>query len=331
MYNRSGLRRFKCYTICLKQPKPERDMKKTIFIILALLLVTISLQSQFDKLQYSAGMSNGYPIIPFLHKQPDDKYKLIMSLPKTSYLKYEPVIAKFEVINNDTIPLNIWDIFWTDANYLRTMRITDNLGYTYQINQSPGDMLVVYNSPDYIVQPSDTFTISMSINNWGKDNGTRILGQFGYFPSEQTYEAHFENEQLISNIVKFEVIDLNEEDNELLDLLKNKQISETKLQMYGDNPIVEHIYAKYFLNTVQDYYDFFSRYPTSFYMYYDRFMSKFYTSLFTDSKNIDYVISSIKNNIYSDQFKQFLSNDSISRRIKEILKNYKPKNKKKQK
>lgn len=304
-------------------------MKNKLHIVLASLLVTISLQSQFDKLQYSAdGRNTDVPNLSFPFKHSEDKFKMNMSLHKTIYKKYEPVVAKFEVINNDTIPLNIWDIFWTDANYLKTMKITDNFGNTYQINQSPGDILVVYNSPDYIVQPRDTFIISMSINNWGEDNETRILGQFGYFPSDRTYEAHFENEQLISNIVIFEVINLNQEDSELLSLLKNKQISENTLQVYGDNPIVEHIYAKYFLNSVQNYYDFFNKYPTSFYMYYDRFMSKFYTSLFTDVNNIDNVVSSIKNTVNSDQFKQFLSNDSMSKRIKEILKNYKSKSKK---
>lgn len=270
-------------------------------------------------------------ILPLPIKLSDNKYKMIMSLPKTTYKKYEPVVAKFDLINNDTLPLDIYyDIFWIEANYLFTIKVVDNLGKIYSVNQTPGDMMIVYKAPDYIIQPGDTFIISMPINNWGKENDTRHLGQFGYFPSGQTYEARFSNEQLTSNIVKFDVIELNKYDNDLLNLLNNWAVSESTLQMYEDNPFVEHIYAKYFLKSVENYYDFLTKYPSSYYMYYDRYMSKLYTTQFIDEKNIEKIISNIKTSISSDQFNQFLSNRAIQERVNEILKMYKPRNKKMQ-
>lgn len=262
----------------------------------------------------------------------NEKYKMVMTLPKTIYKQYEPVVAKFEVINNDTLPLGIYDIFWTEANYLRTINTIDNLGKVYNVNQTPGDMIVIYKNPSYTVMPGDTFIISMPINNWGKYiYGYPLFGQFGYFPAGFSYETKFYNEQFSSNTVNFEVIELNKNDSILIDDLSQLPVENNTLKNYKESIFFEHIYAKYFLTTEQNYYDFLKIYPNTFYMYYDFYMSILYNTLINYNNNIDNIVINIQNNISSDQFRSFLNNKSIVKRIEEILKNFKPHTKKKSK
>lgn len=276
------------------------------------------------------------------HK-PEQSISIHMELQKSIYKEFEPVIAKFVLVNNGSKPYYIYTMFNLYCSETN-IDITDNMGHHWFQNNSPGDYIVI-NEPYYILQPDDSLVISMPINNWGEKLSQRysLFAQFGYFPAGRKYKAEFIFNELKSNKVEFEVDGLNDEDKKLVQLYNDIYgkithdsaaiIAETQ---YPDNIFTEYlsaegIAARYFLELdnkdnplinalIEDYMNFFDKYPNSYYFYDDDFMCSYYFNVFYKKPNFKEILANLSEKNKNNNLGELLSYSSSESRIQTILK-----------
>jgi hypothetical protein len=297
-------------------------------------------------------------VLPFPVRLSSQKYTITMSVSKRIYKRYEPVTAKFELINNNDEPMKIYDLFdpFNDEGHIK---ILDNKGHVWSAVKSWVN-IVRLNEPTYVVQPGDTFVASMPINTWCellKDYP--LFDQWGYFPSGRTYRAYYyfnSEDSLIygatlrSNEVVFEVTELEQEDKNLVDLERQcfgvitfDSAATVASFRYPDNPLTEYIIAKGIRNKhgwvlskkkytgasqlMKDYQDFFDKYPNTYYIYDDRFMAPLYFKLFGDGEVDHGVLADLRERNRDNSLSRFLGSRNIDDRIKSILTRFERKRK----
>jgi len=200
-------------------------------------------------------LSTLYLLIIHTSAQGNSKYEITMKLAKDTYKKYEPVIAEFELINHDSKPMDIYDLFETDLEGPAIM-ITDENGLKTSDNKEvPSD--VMFTGPTYTILPGDTLFVSMPINDWGirakythNNNNEVFFDQFGYFQpgSYSAYyyfndaNSHFYGTALKSNEVNFEVTDDDDQDLAVLKLIREYKYDEI-IELFPDNQFFEDVYA----------------------------------------------------------------------------------------
>lgn len=259
----------------------------------------------------------------------NDKYKMTMTLLKSEYKKYEPILATLNLINNDSKPMKIYNLFehFSPEPNFYIINTDNNKIYTRN-NQS----LSFISNVRAKIQSGDTLIFSMPINNWGEKTSYPksltfedvYFDQFGYLPPGN-YKAYFyfdENMQqlygtsLMSNEVTFKVNELTEEDTKILKLYKEKKYDEV-INIFPDNSFTEHVLAwkllPYWLktteNTENDYNQFFSKYPNSSYTLSWSFM-------------LPYVIAAEKEKgTYKAGLEYLLNSQNSSEKVKKVLKN----------
>jgi len=117
-----------------------------------------------------------------------------------------------------------------------------------------------------------------------------------------------------SNEVQFEVTELDNTDEQILDLYRqnkydNRQIFSSIIQNYPDNPFAEHVHAEYLIDKhlfvhsslnykgvdelESDYKEFIKKYPNSSYLLIDKFVEPYIYKHFIGMDNL-------KDNINSD-------------------------------
>lgn len=276
-------------------------------------------------------------------RKPGQSVSIHMELQKSIYKEFEPVIAKFVLVNNGSKPYNIYTMFNPYCSETN-IDITDNMGHHWFQNNSPGDYIII-NEPGYILQLNDTLVISMPINSWGEKLSQRysLFAQFGYFPAGRKYNAAFIFNELKSNKVEFEVDSLNDEDKKLVQLYNDIYgkithdsaaiIAETQ---YPDNIFTEYlsaegIAARYFpeldnknyslINAlIEDYMDFFDKYPNSYYFYDDDFMCSYYFNVFYKKPNFEKILANLSEKNKNNNLGKLLNYSSSESRIKTLLK-----------
>jgi hypothetical protein len=276
---------------------------------------------------------------PFPIRCTDVKQKITMSLEKYTYKEYEPVLAKFEVINYDSIHFKIYDMFIQYSNISGTIiEISDTIGNKWSMNLSPGDQINI-GGPTYILKFNDTLIVSMPINNWGeKYKGWSIFGEFGYFPAGRKYKARFINNDLISNEVVFEVVKPNEDDEKVIQLYKDifGKITEDgavtiALSKYPANEYTMHLRAinlpmKYYKykktgiekEILKDYRDFFEKFPNSFYLYSEQFMAPLYNEICSEKKDFDDILLDVKDFCNTFEEKLYFENNNLKIQLKNL-------------
>jgi hypothetical protein len=271
------------------------------------------------------------------------KCTVIMTLQKQVYKKFEPVIAKFDVINRNNKAYNIHDLFSPAYGGIGNLKITNDSGKVWN-SQLIIDIIYIA-EPEYFIQPGDTFTISMPINDWGNEISFNELyfGQLGYFPPGRSYTAYYYDESSKSSEVQFKVIDLNEEDQNVINIYKDfgritaDSSNSIIISKYPDNVFTEYIMTERFkmkywkmfqgrnhydaTGLEEDYQNFFKKYPDSYYMYNDFFMAPYYAKLLSGLfSSYNKVIKEIKSKNNNSQLTSFLSNRDIKNRIKNVIK-----------
>ncbi|MCI0716939.1 MAG: hypothetical protein L0Y77_11625 [Chlorobi bacterium] len=272
----------------------------------------------------------------------NDKYSLKMSLAKREYKKYEPVIAQFELVNHDSNPMPIYNLFEEDSEEPGVI-VIDEKGNKLEINNGVKAYFVPWIHT--ILQPGDTLIISMAINNWGSEaspsekwldyDDNIYFGEFGYF-EPGNYKAYFYfnniaqerySTSLQSNEVEFTVKELSEEDKNVLklyrDLRKQRKFDKITLD-YPDNIFSEHVYARNLLtkylgktsyNTIEVFNNFVNKYPNSFYLLDWNFLSIFLKSASDFKGNHQEGINLILNIQTSETLKRVLKNRAFLRYI----------------
>jgi len=276
--------------------------------------------------------------LPFPIRTSTQKYGITMSLPKKVYKKFEPVVARFELINKDDKPINIRSMFNPEMYGETRFRITDDMGNQWgNVNHTIGDETPLWEP--YVVQPGDTFVISMPINSWAErsKHGQWYLGQLGHFLPERTYKASFYNNNfgITSNEVEFQVTDLTDEDKTVLSPFADAFYDNDSLaQVYPTNAFAEHIIAySLYLNyagilngrevkpeLIEKYLAFFEKYPDTYYMYYDNYMLPLYVKLFMGKDNYAQTVAEIKKQTTNGILIKFLSDNKVQNRIARLVK-----------
>src|SRR4030095_3412186 len=275
------------------------------------------------------------PLINANKDNNEDKYTITLVLPKHEYKKYEPVIAKVTLVNNDSMPLNIHNIHEAYSSEPH-FTIKDQLGNVYDSRSLVADLIDAYSTE---IPPGDSLVFSMAMNNWGKPTSYEFnnsmdevyFSQFRYFP-EGEYTARFDcsplrnEERIYSNDVVFKVNDLTNEDTEVLRLFKEQNYDEVLLR-YPTS-----IYSEYVLrwkmlpftsritpNTERDYNDFIQKYPMSMYLYDYGFMMPYLKSAEQKKDSFEGGI----NYLLSLQSQESLAKQSLSNNpFTTIIKNY---------
>jgi hypothetical protein len=245
-------------------------------------------------------------------------YELKIELPRYTYRKYEPVILKTEMINNDSIPLELWGNFESPF-YLADVVITDEQGNIFCVNQShPQKIDAFLLAPTNIILPGDTLFLSMSINDWGKearfvsqkDNDIYFANR-GYFEkgkyianittrvntnSELNIRGKIKSDsdfrqdnqvEIKSNDVNFEVVELNDTDRVILnqfkeaDFLYNLKPYKDVIDEFPDNAFTEIMYIYYLGGKYLNYYsDKNYKYINDLINDYENFIWKYPNSLY---------------------------------------------------
>jgi hypothetical protein len=242
----------------------------------------------------------------------EKKYELLISLPKYTYKKFEPIMLKAEMVNHDTEALELWGNFVLPQTNV-DVTIIDEKGKIFMEDKSGSEKFdIMRKIPSYVIQPEDTLFVTLRINNWGEeirwksDTDNDYYFASGYLePGKYTANiSTFVKENLgldkqikvKSNNVNFEVTKLDKSDAELLKLFKkgdkyNLKPYEEILNKYPDNPFTESVAAEYlsmkyfskysdkdyiYINDLErDFQNFIDKYRNSIYLLNDRWLKPY--------------------------------------------------------
>lgn len=231
-----------------------------------------------------------------------------LSLPKSKYKKYEPVIGYFELMNQSLDTIKFYSEFQESIGQMSIIAKNSN-GIEYNNNFISTFGTRVFAYPLIILPPKDTLLISMRLNNWGTSNDfnnirNNIFGLYQHYPvGNYTVKVKLDNLGLTTNEVKFEVSDLDSADMDYLSMYKEGEFEEI-LSKYPEHTFNEHLLAEQ-INLLKKYYkdesekptfnivnsmyeEFLNKYPNSYYL----FCLGFIKTLFNYYRKIGYSISS---------------------------------------
>lgn len=290
---------------------------------------------------------NKFKKISDLKNDSDSNNNFKISLGKNEYKLYEPILTKFEYINNhnklDTIFLN----FIEPYNNSITFHVISSNNKIFKSKIHSFEAFIG-ESPHYFIEPNDTFVVSMNLN---RNNGELVssedfyLGNYGFYP-EGDYKIFAEgkvgNSFVRTNEVSFRVISLNDEDKEVLRLIKMKKYEDI-FSKYSSNPLTEHALAFYCteeiypvenwnsdINLIYNTFgNFIMKYPNSFYNINIGFVNSYFGKITYYISDIDNAIENM-NLYYTDNlFYKFIQQKAVKENIikyfnitKEIYKKY---------
>ncbi len=319
----------------------KRIIYLLIFIVTYLFESNLPLQSAKEERDSSV----------FLGDSLNGKYTLTMSLSKSIYKEFEPVMVKFELINNDksALNINVYELFNQYTDWSGKFSITDDIGNSWS-ERLEGCCCIYLNYPIYELQPGDTLLVSLSMNNFGKKLFSTSIGWYsGYFPAGRKYKACYYLDNLglnlNSNPVEFKVIEMNYEDSSVINIYKrirgeitSDSASSIITRDYPDNPLTEYIWGEYLPHKyykilkddyfydapglLKEYQKFFKKYPETFYIYDDYFMSPYYAKLYHMKKSYRKVVNEIKSKTDNRNLIRYLNNRDIGNRIKMAVKRW---------
>ena len=274
----------------------------------------------------------------------NDKYSVKISLPKIVYKEYEPVFIKLEIINKQDEPLKFYEMFnpeTQDINFI----VRDNEGSEWKESKVTGIFHFAHLVTSNILEPHDTLTISMPINNWGnyltheKPGLDHLFGYWGYFAADRKYSVKFSKDGVESNLISFRVKQLNE--NDVLYINASEKLTasnyDSLVNVLPDNKFREYLSAssiikkygritydrdKEYDSLLADYYRFIKEYPESYYLICDAFLAPLFIKLFDKASNYSDIIPLIISSSKSELFNRLLRSSNIDSRIKDILKYY---------
>ncbi|MCC6866925.1 MAG: hypothetical protein IT280_12295 [Ignavibacteria bacterium] len=260
----------------------------------------------------------------------NEELKIKLELAKTTYTKYEPILAKFTIINTKNRKLEMGNIFSPILEHSHII-IEDKNGKKTSVNKFPMSITYIADMPTYIINPGDTLFVTMEINNWGKiaydpskeeENNNVYFGQLMYFePGSYTMSARFtvrdENGnrggtlKLVSNEINFEVTENTPEEKELLVLYKKGNFNDI-YQKFPQNGLLEYVAMEDTRRTKTEtgYLEFMNNYPNSYYLMQREFLEPLIVQLFTDVPDLDSKITSVKSQFNNELFSKYLKTKS---------------------
>jgi len=272
-----------------------------------------------------------------------NKYEINMLLGKIAYKKFEPILGEFILVNHDSLPLDInglFDYMLSGNEGGPNILITDDKGNKWSKNKLDFVGSFFFQTPTYIVEPGDTLFVSMPLNDWAADSrdlapspGTdkAYFGYVGYFPPAK-YRITFSGTDFSDEHIPFEctsdeftVVEDNEEDMEILRLSKEGRDDEIPIY-YSSNSLAEHEQMQSILyrynaytysknendpqwdNLMQDYENFIVKYPDSYYLLYDRFMTPYMAKVAARHSSYEDIKTDLNNRMQNEMIRKYLMN-----------------------
>lgn len=262
--------------------------------------------------------------------------ELSISLSKTHYKLYEPILIDFKYVNKsndvDTIFLNFVDPHDRAVDFF--VHSENGTEYTDRIMEMPW---LVYEKPSYFIQPNDTFFVSMVLNhNFGErvPNGYSVFNHYGYFkPGKYSLYAEdmFGKEFVRTNELNFEVTNPSVEDNQIIDLLRSASYQRV-VNEYSHSEYSEHAEAqlciqmnptelgKKDLNSLNNAYgNFIAKFPMSLYNENIMFVNGYFDKIASEVNSIESAMNSISSRSSGSLFDRFVNNEPVK---KKLIQNY---------
>ena len=268
---------------------------------------------------------------------------LEITLSKTDYKLYEPILIKFTYVNRSSkatsIGLNFIESYERSVNFF----ITSDEGKVYdkKIHSAEG---LVYEAPQYFIEPGDTFSISMVLNRNNGEPGSGAdqyfdksgcLGNFGYLEPGK-YLVYAEDDigdsTYKTNETAFSVKGLKDDELKILELVRTNNYEEV-FKKYPLNVFTEHAMARYCENLpsqnekgetdtsfINDSFGkFINHYPNSLYDMNAGFVNSYFTKVINKTSDINYVINKMTAKYPASQFAYFINNKAVKNNL---IKNY---------
>lgn len=277
-------------------------------------------------------------------------YELRMELAKGEYYEFEPVLAKFTLINHDTLPLILTNHFLPEsyANnslvYLDNDDTNDSAKYYHYI-RSKHRSLISHGSDNIdtiIILPKDTFFTAVPLNNWSfndiKDRNKKMLFRnfadfreglyiFYYCYTTKIFKRQYTH--LLESNQQFLNIEKNTNENQnLLDKLRENRVKYPDLITEFPNSIFrEHLIKeilmgeRYNINNtslIAEYERFISEFPESYSLLDDKFIKYYIYLLVADCSNANEAYVFLRQKLTNPLLLKYISN---LKRIENILAN----------
>lgn len=175
-----------------------------------------------------------------------EETKVTISLPKKTYVMYEPINLQFEWINNTSKNDSIWGMFLTSGNDL-LVKITDQTGKIYN-KRVLTELGITKETPlSYVVAPGDTIFRTYEINDYGIERDdigkTPQFWSLGYLPAGKysvTVIIHKDGAKtyqkpIQTNTVEFEVVEAGTEETEIKKMFYNDKEGMDFQKSFEDN------------------------------------------------------------------------------------------------
>lgn len=268
---------------------------------------------------------------------------LEITLSKTEYKLYEPILVKFVYVNRSpkttSIGLNFVESYERSVNFFITS--AEGTVYDKKIHSAEG---LVFEAAQYSVNSGDTFSISMVLNrNYGELGGSAdqyygksgCFGNFGYLePGKYLIYAEdiIGDSAFKTNEVAFTVKALKDDDLKILELVRTNKYEEV-FKKYPLNVFTEHAMAMYCENLPaqnekggtdtfaidSSFGKFINKYPNSFYDMNAGFVNSYFTKIINKSSDINEVINNMTVRYRATQFANFINNKAVKNNL---VKNY---------
>jgi len=269
--------------------------------------------------------------------KPDSSSGLKISLAKTEFKMYEPIMVRVDYVNKhnhtDTIYYNFNENFDNSVKFYIVSE--ENEIYNKKL-WSP--MALLNKSSQFFINSGDTLIASMNlIFKYGEKipNQEGSYNYFGYLkPGEYKFYAYdfIGGEDISSNELSFFVTELEEQDKKARELFKNKKYDEL-ISNYPLNPFTEHAIVYYFGNEMYPvetwdndnkkikkfFFKFVNTYPNSFYNLNMPFVFSYFMKIANKTDEINDAFVEIERNTAGSLLIKFIENKYIREKI---IKNY---------
>lgn len=255
---------------------------------------------------------------------------LTISLSKDEYKIFEPILVRFDYINNnshyDTIYFNFYKYF--EGIQFHITKIDDNKAYNDIMFPSPFLFGV---GPRYFIAPKDTFTVSMIMNyRYGEPNIENYFGTMGYFePGNYKVQAQdfFGSTFIKTNTTYFKIVENDSVDMQILELARSKKYQDI-VNNFPLSPYCEHalamicsdMYSTETFNIPKDdvidtYKNFINQYPSSFYNMNIEFVDSYFAKMTNKTESFSQLIDNSLVIGNGTLFEKFITNKAVKERL----------------
>lgn len=254
-----------------------------------------------------------------------------ISIAKTEFKKYEPILVRFDYINIHNKIDTIFGFFneYADFSIKFVIKSEENKVFNKKLHYQ---IALSWNSSQFFVEPGDTITLSTPLNY--KYGTLSVYNYFGYYGYLEPGNYKFYAQDIMggtfckTNELSFKVTDLDGQDINILNMVSNHEYKEV-FSSFPLSVFAEHAFAMYLNYVIVSndidktafnglYQDFLTRFPNSYYGLNWAFICSYFYKMKDNNYNIDEILSYMKPEIINSPFEKFITNKAIRQKLHSI-------------